>query len=201
VNYSSSPEERAASYAFDILEEQEEFERELAESADLQAELASFQAAVGDLAYAVPPVPLPAEIKHKLFDRLDRLDAQPDNLLDLMNWSIADLQKVAMDLSDWKPFPLPEGSERVTWQVDKDRSQVAFFLRIYTPGSLPNHWHATGESILVLEGNFIDDDGTVYGVGDRFDAPANTSHQPSTSMGCLVLGVSSMDDRRLPTLV
>jgi ChrR Cupin-like domain len=201
MNYSSSPEERAASYAFDILEEQEDFERELAESADLQAELASFQAAVGDLAYAVPPVPLPAEIKNKLFGRLDLLDAQPDHLLDLMDWSISDLQKVAMDLTDWKPFPLPKGSERVTWKVDRERSQVAFFLRIYTPGNLPNHWHATGESILVLEGNFIDDDGTVYSVGDRFDALANTSHQPSTSMGCLVLGVTSMNDRPLPALV
>jgi ChrR Cupin-like domain len=201
VNYSSSPEERAASYAFDILEEQEEFERELAASEQLQAELASFHAAVGDLAYGVPLLPLPAGIKNKLFDRLDRLDAKPDNLLDLMDWSIPDLQQVAMDLRDWKPFPLPEGSEQVTWQVDRDRSQVAFFLRIYRPGSLPNHWHDTGESILVLEGNFIDDDGTVYEVGDRFDAAANTSHQPTTSMGCLVLAVTSMNDRRLPALV
>ena len=46
---SSSPEERAAAYALDILEEYEEFERELATSESLRAELADFQSAVSDL--------------------------------------------------------------------------------------------------------------------------------------------------------
>jgi ChrR Cupin-like domain len=196
VTNSSSPQEHTAAYALDILEEQAEFERELASSPDLQAELADFQASVGDLAYGVPEMPLPVGLKNKLFDRLDRLEVKPSDLFDLMDWPIAELQKVALDLSSWESFPMPSGSEMAIWQVN-ELQQVAFFLRIPGAGMLPEHWHATGESILVLEGNFIDDDGTVFNVGDRFMAEANTSHQPTTSLGCLVLAVTSTKDKIL----
>jgi hypothetical protein len=193
---SSSPEERAASYALDILEEHEEFDRELADSESLQAELADFQSAVANIAYGVPLVPLPASLKERLFDRIGKISPTPEQLIDLLEWQIADLQQVARDLSNWEPFPMPEGSQRSIWQIDETNAQIAFFLRIHIPGALPRHWHATGESILVLEGNFIDD-GTVYGVGDLSFMAANTSHQPTTSLGCLILGISSMNDRIL----
>ncbi len=208
-----SPQEGVAAYALDILEGQAEFKHELTTSATLQSELAAFQVAVQDLAYGVPAMPLPAGLKEKLFDRLtsitnDQLVDQSNqvevrstdlspNLLDLLDWPITDLQQVAIDLSNWEIFPMPSGSEMAIWQVDEVRAQVAFFLRVPTAGTLPNHYHATGESILVLEGNFIDDDGTVYEVGQRFVAAANTSHQPATSLGCLILSVTSMHDKIL----
>jgi anti-sigma factor ChrR (cupin superfamily) len=205
VTNSFSPQEQAAAYALDILEEQAEFERELAKSTTLQSELAAFQTAVHDLAYGVPAAPLPVDLKKKLFDRLintpdqvdERIADSPANLLDLLDWPITDLQQVAIDLPNWQPFPMPSGSEMAIWQVDEVRAQVAFFLRAPTAGMLPNHYHATGESILVLEGNFIDEDGTVYEVGDRFVATADTSHQPSTSLGCLILNVTSIHDKIL----
>jgi hypothetical protein len=192
---SSSPEERAAGYALDILAENAEFERELAASESLQAELADFQSAVGNIAYGVPLVPLPASLKARLFDRIDKISPTPEQLIDLLEWQIADLQQVSRDLNNWEPFPMPEGSQRAIWQIDETNAQVAFFLRVHIPGALPRHWHATGESILVLEGNFMDDDGTVYGVGDRSFMAANTSHQPTTSLGCLILGISSLNDK------
>ncbi len=202
---SSSPQDHSqdgtisdtAAAALDILEEQTAFEQELANSATLQAELAEFQAAANDLAYGVPLEPLPTGLKNKLFMRLDRTIAKPANLLDYLDWSIAELQQVALDLPNWEPFPMPIGSERVVWQVDEASAQLAYFLRIKQPGKLPQHWHATGESILVLEGNFIDEDGKVYEVGDRSFAAANTSHQPTTSMGCLILAVTSINDKIL----
>ncbi len=193
----SSPQERAAADALDILEEQAEFERELASSDTLQAELADFQATVNDLAYAAPLVPLPAGLKGKLFDRLDRVNPQPANLLDLLEWPIVDLQQVMLDLNNWESFPVPIGSERAIWQIDEARAQVAFFLRMPTGGILPNHWHATGESILVLEGKFTDDDGAVYEVGSRSVAAADTSHQPIASPGCIILSVTSIHDKIL----
>jgi ChrR Cupin-like domain len=186
-----------AAAALDILEEQAAFEQELANSATLQAELAEFQAAANDLAYGVPLEPLPTGLKNKLFARLDRTIAKPANLLDYLDWSIAELQQVALDLPNWEPFPMPIGSEMVVWQVDEVSAQLAYFLRIKQAGKLPQHWHATGESILVLEGNFIDEDGQVYEVGDRSFAAANTSHQPTTSMGCLILAVTSTNDKIL----
>lgn len=210
---SNSPPEQAAAYALDILEEQAEFEQELATSATLQSELAAFQTAVQDLAYGVPVATLPADLKKKLFDRLtnttdnqltDRLNQVdvrptdlPANLLNLLDWPIADLRQVATDLSNWQTFPMPSGSEMAIWQVDEVNAQVAFFLRVPTAGILPNHYHATGELILVLEGNFIDDDGTVYEIGDRFTAAAETIHQPTTSLGCLILSITSIHDKIL----
>jgi ChrR Cupin-like domain len=191
----SNPDTAAA--ALDILEEQAAFDRELADSAILQAELAEFQAAANDLAYGVSLEPLPPGLKSKLFARLDRTTAKPANLLDLMNLSISELQQVAIDLPNWEPFPLPIGSEMVVWHVDEVSAELAYFLRIKTPGKLPQHWHATGESILVLEGNFIDEDGKVYEVGDRSFAAANTSHQPTTTMGCLILAITSSNDKIL----
>jgi anti-sigma factor ChrR (cupin superfamily) len=199
VTNSFSAQDDAAAYALDILAEQAEFERELAESEALRSEVAAFQSVVGYLAYGVPMEPLPAGLKDKLFSRLDLVAAQPANLLDLMDWPMADLQRVAIDLPNWEPFPLPSGSMHVIWQVDELNAQVAFFLRVPGAGMLPKHWHAAGESILVLEGNFIDDDGTVFEVGDRSVAAANTSHQPSTSLGCLILNVTSMHDKILVT--
>jgi hypothetical protein len=194
---SFSPQDCAAGYALDILEEYEEFDRELAASESLQAELADFQSAVGNIAYGVPLVPLPASLKERLFDRIGKISPIPEQLIDLLEWQIVDLQQVAKDLNNWEPFPMPKGSQRSIWRIDETNAQIAFFLRIHIPGALPRHWHATGESILVLEGNFIDDDGTVYGVGDRSFMAANTSHQPTTSLGCLILGISSLDDKIL----
>ncbi len=194
---SSFPKDRAAAYALDILEEWEEFECELAASESLQADLAAFESAVGNIAYGVPLEPLPPNLKGKLFDRIDRISPTPKQLSDLLEWQIADLQQVARDLNNWAPFPMPEGSQRAIWQIDETNAQIAFFLRVHIPGALPRHWHATGESILVLEGNFIDDDDTVYEVGDISVMAANTSHQPTTSLGCLILGISSMNDKIL----
>jgi hypothetical protein len=194
---SSTPQDRAAGYALDILEEWEEFECELAASESLQADLAAFQSGVANIAYGVPLMPLPASLKGKLFDRIDRISPTPAKLSDLLEWQIADLQQIARDLNNWEPFPMPEGSQRAIWQINEVNAEIAFFLRVHIPGALPRHWHATGESILVLEGNFIDDDGTVYEVGDLSIMAANTSHQPTTSLGCLILGISSMNDKIL----
>jgi hypothetical protein len=205
VTNSSSPQDYSqdigstdtAAAALDILEEQAAFDRELAASRTLQAELAEFQAAAHDLAYSVPLEPLPTGLKSKLFARLDRTTAKPANLLDLMDWSISELQQVAMDLPNWEPFPMPIGSEMVVWHTNEVSAELAYFLRIKEAGKLPQHWHATGESILVLEGNFIDDDGQIYEVGNRSFAAANTSHQPTTTMGCLILAITSTNDKIL----
>jgi ChrR Cupin-like domain len=197
VTNSSSPQDRAAADALSILEEQAEFERELATSAELQADLAAFQTAVGDLAYGVPLAPLSENLKNRLFDRLDQAAAKPPDLAELLAWPIEQLQRVATNLSNWQVFPRPIGSEWVIWQTDPIQAQLAYFLRVPNAGKLPHHWHATGESILVLEGDFIDDDGTAFGVGDLFVAAADTSHQPTTSMGCLVLAVTSTKDKIL----
>jgi anti-sigma-K factor RskA len=65
--------ELAAAYALDALDEFERvrFERELATSPDLQAEVDAFRAATAGLAEEVDPVAPPPSLKANLFDRLD----------------------------------------------------------------------------------------------------------------------------------
>jgi hypothetical protein len=187
------PQECVAAYALDILEEQAEFERELAASETLRSDSAALGEVVSNLAYGVVPVPLPTSFKSKLFDRLDRIQTQPADLLELLTWPISDLQKVALDLNNWEPIPITSKAERVVWLVNQMPAQVAFFLRISTGGMIPRHRHAIGESTLVLAGRFINDDGQIYEAGDLFVIAANTSHQPSTSPGCLILCITCDD--------
>jgi ChrR Cupin-like domain len=197
--------EHVAGYALGILESPEEFAillqkdttNELAKSIDLPAEIWAMQVAVSHLAYGVHLVSLPTELKNKLLIRLDRVSAKPANLAELLRWPIADLKQVAKDLPDWESFPFIAGSDRVIWQVDQLHAQMAFFLRIPATGQIPAHSHSAAESILILEGNLIND-GIVYAVGSLYVTAANTTHQPFTSLGCLVLSISSEPSRDCP---
>lgn len=198
--------EHVAGYALGILEAPEEFAillqrstaNELAKLIDLSSEIWALQVAVSQLAYGVHLVSLPTELKNKLLIRLDRVSAKPANLAELLQWPIADLKQVAKDLPDWESFPFIGGSERVVWQVDQLHAQVAFFLRIPAMGQIPAHFHSAEESILILEGNLIND-GIVYAVGSLYITAANTTHQPFTSLGCLVLSISSEPNRDCPS--
>jgi ChrR Cupin-like domain len=198
--------ESVAEYALGILEAPEDFTvilqrdlaNDLAKLIDLPAEIWASQVAVSHLAYGVNPVSLPTELKNKLLIRLDRVSAKPANLAELLQWPIADLKQVAKDLPNWEPFPFIAGSERVIWQVDQLHAQMAFFLRIPAVGQIPSHSHTSEESILILEGNLIND-GIVYEVGSLYVTAANTTHQPFTSLGCLVLSITSEPSSDCPS--
>ncbi len=198
--------EHVAGYALGILEAPEELAvilqrdaaNELAKSVamggseaiDVSAEIWTLQVAVSNLAYGVRPISLPAELKNKLLIRVDRISAKPANLTELLQWPIADLQQVAKDLPNWEPCPFIAGSEQVIWQTNQSYAQMAFFLRIPPVGQIPPHFHTREESILILEGNLIND-GIVYEVGSLYVTAANTTHQPFTSLGCLILSICS----------
>lgn len=87
-------------------------------------------------------------------------------------------------------------AEFATWQVDEGEREVAFFVRKSSGGLFPNHAHASGETVLVLDGDFVVGS-QVYGVGERVSSPGGTGHQPETQHGCLLFCVSSMDDNIL----
>jgi ChrR Cupin-like domain len=198
--------ESVAEYALGILETPEEsaiclqkdLANDLAKLIDLPAEIWASQVAVSHLAYGAHPVSLPTDLKNKLLIRLDRVSVRPANLAELLQWPIADLKQVAKDLSSWEPFPFIVGSERVIWQVDQHHAQMAFFLRIPAVAEIPAHSHPSQESILILEGNLIND-GIVYEVGSLYLTTANTTHQPSTSLGCLVLSITSEPSNDCPS--
>jgi ChrR Cupin-like domain len=151
------------------------------------------------MAYSVPLVPLPTNLKSRLMASLasqsksDEFITSPE-FEQLLLEPIETLITIAQSLI-WKPFPAPEGSTYAPWKLNPQHRQTAFFLRVPTAGTLRKHRHATGETVLVLEGDFTAD-GKIYRSGDRSIRPAGSIHQPTTQ-GCLVLCISSLDDEIL----
>ena len=158
------------------------------------------------IAYGMPLIPLPANLKARLMGSLGlpslpaelTLDPTVDLIVDtslkeLLDWSLADLITAASTIKKWRPLASPEDATYGPWKIHKPTRQMAYFVRAPQAGALPMHHHAIGEVVLVLEGDFIVK-GRRYQAGDRLLSAANTTHQPTTT-GCLVLILSSLDDR------
>ncbi len=79
-----------------------------------------------------------------------------------------------------------EGLSWVNVSWDAERSQGSFLLR-FAPGaaSLP-HEHTGYEEFHVLEGELIDDDGTVFRAGDFVSFEPGSVHSSSSPGGCLL---------------
>ena len=163
------------------------------------------------IAYGMPLIPLPANLKARLMGRLGlsslptelTLDSISDltvdaSLKELLDWSLADLITAASTIKKWRPLDSPEDATYGPWKIHKSTRQTAYFVRAPRAGALPAHHHAIGEVVLVLEGDFIVE-GRRYQAGDRLLSAANTTHQPTTT-GCLVLILSSLDDRPVESL-
>ena len=169
---------------------------DVAEHPEWAAEVADLQAAAALLAYDVPLVPMATTLKDRLFQRISAEDGeQPSAWLPFLTQSIADLKQRAAHLN-WEPLPVMAGVSQATLGVDEDRREIAFFIRAECPGQFPRHHHATGEDLLLLEGDLVIE-GQRYYPGDRIYSPANTAHQPETLQGCLLFCVSSLDDQFL----
>lgn len=182
--------------------------KESREAREAQAEptvlsAAELQAAAV-LSYGVADMPLPASLKERLFEQVAREDAatvlasdldQQSELFALLSRSLGLLKQQAA-LMQWQPMGNIDGFEMATWRLDEATESIAFFVRAKTGGYFPLHRHAAGEAVLVLDGDFVVE-GRSYGAGDRIDSPAGTSHAPTTSQGCLLLCVSSVNDEIL----
>lgn len=156
------------------------------------------------IAYSAPLMPLPDRLKLRLMERLglssfplDSADATVELTVEtplnaLLDWSVADLIAAASTIKKWTPLASPENATYSSWKIDKPTRQVAYFVRAPRAGALPPHHHATGEVVLVLEGDFTVE-GVRHQAGDRLWSAADTIHRPTTT-GCLVLILSSLDD-------
>lgn len=150
------------------------------------------------IAYSSPLMPLPDSLKLRLMEHLGLplplVDLTVDTPLNaLLDWPLADLIAAASTIKKWTPLTSPEDATYTPWKIDKPNRQMAYFVRAPRAGALPTHHHATGEVVLVLEGDFTVE-GSCYRAGDRLCSAADTIHQPTTT-GCLVLILSSLDDR------
>lgn len=185
----------AALYALNALEgdERVQFEQALLDNIELNQTVQEFEETATTLAYSAPSVPMAADLKGRLFQRIAAESVGPSSdLVKLLDLPISELRQRATIL-DWALIPGDSGAEVATWQVDDGKREIAFFVRKASGGIFPNHAHASGETVLVLDGDFVVK-GQVYRQGERVSSPGGTSHQPETRTGCVLFCISSIDD-------
>ena len=94
------------------------------------------------------------------------------------------------DADAWAPFDASGEAEQGTAQIrlnPKGARDVGFYIYRMEPGShsMP-HRHGGAEEFLMVEGELIDNDGTVYRAGDVVWLAPGTEHTSHTKTGCLV---------------
>lgn len=64
---------------------------------------------------------------------------------------------------------------------------VGFYIYRMEPGSISTaHRHGGAEEFVMIEGELIDNDGTVYGPGDVVWLAGGTEHYSHTETGCII---------------
>ncbi len=94
----------------------------------------------------------------------------------------------------WQPSPVA-GIQRRLLARDGGEDAVATSIVRYAPGSVfPAHAHPQGEEIIVLEGEFADEQGT-YPAGSYIKNPPQSQHAPRSETGCtLFVKLRQLDD-------
>ncbi|MGB5706357.1 MAG: cupin domain-containing protein [Arenicellales bacterium] len=82
--------------------------------------------------------------------------------------------------------------EDITWlrlSYDRKTGQGAYMMRMQPGAETIRHVHKRREEYLILEGDFIESDGTVLGPGDYVIYMPETGHNSRTVNGCLLIGI------------
>ncbi len=69
----------------------------------------------------------------------------------------------------------------------RDRGQGVYLIRAEPGAKFITHVHRFFEDFLILEGDLVDNDGTVFGPGDFVSYKPGTEHYSWTETGCLIL--------------
>lgn len=92
--------------------------------------------------------------------------------------------------AEYTPWPNQDGSDSGTsvLQLKADEPLgVGFHVYRMEPGAVSQaHEHTQDEQFLVLDGELIDNDGTVYRKGDLVWLEAGTQHWSEAPNGCLL---------------
>jgi hypothetical protein len=188
--------ELAALYALDALDNNDLgwVEDALDQNSDLAIHIEDFQTVAAELAYGVEMVPMSANLKDRLFQRLTTESFEPpaDVIESVAQPAIADLINQAKTVT-WEPYQPTPGAVVGTLGLDLEKREVQCFVRSWGSAAFPEHRHASHEEITVLEGDLMIGD-RVYRPGDRILSTAGTQHQPKTLTGCLIFLQTSIDD-------
>jgi anti-sigma factor ChrR (cupin superfamily) len=190
--------ELAPLYALDLLDLEERLwvEAQVLECPDLAEELASYQVAVGLIPYGAEPMPMAADLKDRLFDKLglEPVAAARDLPPEIQPVAPQDPPLFALRSQDlqWQPHRT-EGVQVVHLLLDSDRRQRSLLVKAAAGVVYPLHRHQGIEEIYMLEGELVIN-GEVYLAGDYIRSYPNSIHAPSTSTGCMFLIHACIDD-------
>jgi quercetin dioxygenase-like cupin family protein len=191
--------ELAPLYALDLLNEQEQYwvEQQLAECPELLEELASYQSAVTAIPYSNPIVPMAADLKNRLFERLE-LDS-PESLPVKETILPPAFSVVRSHDLIWQSHEVPGVSVAVL-HIDEVKREIVGLLRADPGAYYPLHRHAATEEIYMLTGDLVIDD-QVYGAGDYIRSAPGSVHDPYSVGGCTFLFHTSMDNEYISSAV
>jgi hypothetical protein len=193
--------ELAPLYALDLLELEDRLwvEAQVIECPDLAEELASYQTAVGVIPYGAPMMPMAADLKDRLFDRLglDPVESIADPPSDIP----LDPVMFAIKSGDlpWQPHRM-EGVQVAVLFIDEVNRMRHLVVKAAAGVVYPIHQHRGIEEIYMLEGELVIE-GEVYLAGDYIRSYPNSIHAPSTSTGCMFLIRACIDDNYDENLV
>jgi quercetin dioxygenase-like cupin family protein len=193
--------DQAALYALEMLppEEIRAFEEHLREGCALcLTEVRLFRETSSQLAHAAPPVKPARDLTRELRARISASDTSSVQVWKKWKADIpAALHVVRSGEGTWEPTAA-EGVTVKRLYVDPSNDTGAMLIRMAPGSSYPSHRHGGPEHCLVLEGD-VRAGGVVLDAGDYQCAAHDSVHEPThTVNGCLLLIVSSLQDRLLP---
>jgi putative transcriptional regulator len=171
-------EELLAEYLLGALspDEAAAVEARLQGDAALRKEADALREARGALALALPPEPPPPALRAQLLASLDEIDAPgalgrfAARLADMFDVTVERARGVLKDLADprsWVPGPA-EGIE--LFHVPggpRVATADAGFVRLRAGVTFPHHAHGGDEVGMILQGGYVDSDGSEYHPGDE----------------------------------
>jgi mannose-6-phosphate isomerase-like protein (cupin superfamily) len=85
--------------------------------------------------------------------------------------------------------PLQDDMAYAPLSYDPRTQRGSYLMRMEPGAATIHHTHASREEFLVLEGELIEDDGTVLKTGDWIVYEPGSDHHTRTETGCLLLGL------------
>ena len=190
--------ELAPLYVLDLLgiEDRLWVEDRVVDCPDLAEELANYQAAVSLMPYSAAPVPMAADLKDRLFARLELepIDSTTVTEPEISPELLADRQIFALRSAELQWFPLhAAGMEFAMLFDDPIQRMRSVVIRSVAGVVYPRHRHDLTEEIYMLEGK-LEINGKTYSAGDYIRSAPGSIHISETVTVCKFLIRACMDD-------
>jgi quercetin dioxygenase-like cupin family protein len=177
-------------------DEQRAFEAELRVDAELRELVRSLQRAANLLAMTAPQIVPPAELKKKIFDRIESVTDKGKHAIQDQGFPSAAKPCFVFHGADeakgWKELPV-RGAWIKLLSLEKDRNYAILLGKLEAGVRYPAHTHPSAEELYILTGDLHIGDRTL-GPGDFHHADAGTAHGVNYSVeGCTLLAVLPAD--------